>query len=1168
MPGMYIASTVSLVIFMALAWFITGFLHLSGTTEMLVRTLLMTLGFALYGWVAWGISRRKQKKEEARAAAQSGAAVPAGPPTGADIDYLVRQAETHLANAHLGKDAKLSALPIVFVLGEPGSAKTSAFVHSGIEPDLIAGQVLQDNAVIPTRPANFWLARRWVYLEAGGTLLNNQPEWLHLIKKTQPSSFKSALHKRSNAVRTAVVCVDSESFIRSGGDDSLTATARNLNARLGEISHTLGIQFPFYVLFTRLDRLSFFPEFFSTLTDDEVNQIFGVTLPVRNASQNGVYAEQEARRLTGSFNELFYRLCDKRPVYLGREHNETNLPKIYEFPREFRKLRNSLVRFLVELGRPSQVRANPMLRGFYFSGVRPITVNEGSPAVKSADSGAPRLRQAATVLFDADAIVPQQAMQERSARTRRVPQWLFLGHLFGNLLPSDRAIGASAVNARGELLRRILFMGGSALLGLWCLGMTISFFGNRSLESRVENAASQISRYETGGAGQQLPSVDSLHRLDTLRQSVQLLSLYRREGAPIGLRWGLYVGNTIYPSVRRLYFNRFYQLLFGATQTSLLEWMRKLPDQPGANDDYTYTYNTLKAYLITTSNPEKSTREFLTPVLMDRWAAGRDVDYERRELARNQFDFYADELPLGNPFSGDTEGETVEHARAYLARFNAIESVYQFMIAEANRQKPPVNFNKQFAGSAAYVVNSKDVPGAFTAEGWKFMQDAIHHVKRYFGGERWVLGERNYSNLDPDKVVPELQARYEKDFMGNWRAYLANSSVVPYASIPDAAHKLSQLSSNQSYLMALFCLATVNTINASDQAKSPFQPVHYVEPSGCMDRLSTEHNTGYLTALATLQSSMDRVAHSSVPDDATVAQTLTDATNALGVTRQIAQNFTIDRDANPGVHEMVQKLMEDPIRYAQGLLARLGPAQLNSQGRHFCEDFSGLAHKYPFQTSSHIDATLAEIDAFFRPNDGRLSTFYDQVLKNYVDKVGGRYVARSDSHVQVTAGFLSFLNRAQALSDALYRGGTQSPKLIYSMTALPAEGLQSVTLTLDGQVLHSSGKGGVTHEFTWPGTTQQAARLSGSLGGPELGFISYDGLWAAFRFFGDADRFQENGNTYTLEWVPRQGVSAQPIRLPNGRTLTLPFSLDLKGAPPIFKKGYLAGLQCVSQVAR
>jgi hypothetical protein len=42
----------------------------------------------------------------------------------------------------------------------------------------------------------------------------------------------------------------------------------------------------------------------------------------------------------------------------------------------------------------------------------------------------------------------------------------------------------------------------------------------------------------------------------------------------------------------------------------------------------------------------------------------------------------------------------------------------------------------------------------------------------------------------------------------------------------------------------------------------------------------------------------------------------------------IAQKFTIDRDGN--VHGMVQKLMEDPIKYAEALRAA---GQLNSAGK-------------------------------------------------------------------------------------------------------------------------------------------------------------------------------------------------------------------------------------------
>jgi type VI secretion system protein ImpL len=792
------------------------------------------------------------------------------------------------------------------------------------------------------------------------------------------------------------------------------------------------------------------------------------------------------------------------------------------------------------------------------------------PSARLSATPAPRPRRGATGFFDEEMLhdAPAGFPGGGAVRTRRTPQWLFLGHLFSDVILRDRtAMGASGQSMRAEQARRILAGFGAALLAVWSIGMTVSYFRNRGLESRVDVAARGIAQTESGGGGQELPSRDSLERLDTLRDTVELLSFYEREGPPLSLRWGLYVGGDMYPTARTLYFSRFKQLLFGSTQASLLEWLHKLPDKPGPDDAYKPTYDTLKAYLITTSHHEKSTRAFLSPLLFDRWAAGRQIDPDRAELARRQFDFYADELALANPFSSNNDGEAVEWARSYLAQFNAVESIYQFILAEATRQKPPINFNRQFKGSSAYVVNNHDVAGAFSADGWKFVEDAINNVRKFFGGEAWVLGEHAFANVDPVALGPQLRDRYHKDFMGNWRAYLAASEVVPYRSVGDAAQKLGQLSSNQSYLLGLLCLASVNVEAASQEVKDPFQPVQYVTPPTCTDRYIQDHNNAYASALVSLQSSMDRVAKSGtdVKDDV-VAQTESDATNAYKVTRQIAQNFRIDREGN--VQAMVQKLMEDPIRYAEAVLGRLGPAQLNTEGKRLCTEFAGLAHKYPFDTSSKTDATLEEVDNIFRPGDGRLAAFYESNLKNYVERRGSEYVRKGDSRVQVTDAFLRFLNRATALSDALYKNGSKSASLTYNMKALPAEGLRSLTLTLDGQVLKSSGGGGESKDFVWPGPSAHNANMSGNMGGPDLGLVtSPDGLWAAFRFFADADRFSPTGSGYTLQWVPRQGQAQQPMRI-GDKALTLPYLLDLKGAPPIFQKGYLSGFQCVSDVAK
>lgn len=1157
----YLTSTVFLLIYLGISWILVRALHLTGTAEMAARSVLMALGFGAYGMFLWYMSDRKRRKE----AAASGASTAAAPPSvDREIDDLFHQARKQFAASELGKTTQITNLATVFFLGESDAAKTSVFVHSGTEPDLLAGHVFQDDLIVSTRPANLWLADRSVFVEAGGSLLSDQNQWSRLIKRFQASRWRS-LFTRTKPARAAVVCVSVENLL--GGADGALSVARNLNARLSDVSHGLGVKLPVYVLFTKLDRLSFFSEFAGVLTDAEVNQVLGHTVSLAEVAQRGVYAEEQSRVLTAGFDQLFQSLAQLRPMYLNRENQQENLAGVYEFAREFHKLRNVLVRFLVDLGRPSQLRTQPVIRGFYFSGVRPVVLEESAFGARPARAATHASDPEATRMFNPDAgLMPDARATESVSKNRRVPQWLFLGRLFKELIPSDNESLAGGADVGSQRLRTTLLGAGIVCALVLATLWTVSWVGNRRLEAGALQAARAIASTEKGGAAQELPSLDSLERLETLRQSAALLSRYRQQGAPLHLRWGLYVGNAIYPSVRQVYFNRFRQLLFGASQASLLDTLRKLPQRPGPNDAYKPPYDSLKGYLMTTSFPDKSVRSFLSPLLLERWSAGRPVDAQRRALAQRQFDFYADELLLGNPFSRANEGETVEHSRFYLSQFNAAERIYQFILAEASKEKPSVNFNRQFSGSATYLVNSRDIAGAFSADGYVFVQDAIRHIKRFFGGEKWVLGDQAYAGLDPEKLTPELSARYEKEFLGDWRAYLAASQVVRYTSVADAVQKLGQLSGNQSYLLAMFCLATVNTVSASSEAvRTSFQPVHYLEPKGCPDKYVQPGNTAYLSALVSLQTALDRVAKSNPPDDTLVQQTLTEATNAYRVTRQVAQNFQIDKSGD--IPQVTQKLMEDPIRYAEAIVRGLGPVQLNSEGRHFCEGFSDLSRKYPFNTESKVDATLSDVDSFFKPGDGRLYTFIEQSLKNYVEKRGSQFYRRADSHVQITDAFLRFLNRAVLFSDALYKTGGTSARIPYSMRALPATPLQPVKLTLDGQTLQSPRQGGGSKDFVWQGSGDHGANLSANLGSGDFEFITKTGLWAAFRFFGDADSFEQTGATYKLKWVPRNGKADQPIRTA-GQTVELPFTLDLKGAPPVFQKGYLAGMRCVSEVAR
>ena len=134
-----------------------------------------------------------------------------------------------------------------------------------------------------------------------------------------------------------------------------------------------------------------------------------------------------------------------------------------------------MVQFLVELCRPSQLSTGPFLRGFYFTGVRPMVVQQELAAE------APRFAQGSQQGFDPGATRMFKAMLRGAGRgaaapmsrtiSKKVPQWLsVLSHLFGDVMLVDKtALGASGSSVKASLLRRILF-GTATVLGLPDLG--------------------------------------------------------------------------------------------------------------------------------------------------------------------------------------------------------------------------------------------------------------------------------------------------------------------------------------------------------------------------------------------------------------------------------------------------------------------------------------------------------------------------------------------------------------------------------------------------------------------------------------------------------------------------------------------------------------------------
>src|SRR5258708_31029945 len=156
------------------------------------------------------------------------------------------------------------------------------------------------------------------------------------------------------------------------------------------------------------------------------------------------------------------------------------------------------------------------------------------------------------------------------------------------------------------------------------------------------------------GTAVSLPSLSHMRAVYDWRQAIVQLKHFHQNSATLRYRFGLYQGQKLDAQARRIYFDRFRPMLLNPAQTSLIGYMRALPDAPAAQSDFssdTSAYNPLKAYLITTSNAEKSQTKFLTPVLLQYWTGTRETDAEQQQLVQKQMDFYGAELLHQPPYA-------------------------------------------------------------------------------------------------------------------------------------------------------------------------------------------------------------------------------------------------------------------------------------------------------------------------------------------------------------------------------------------------------------------------------------------------------------------------------------------------------------------------------------
>jgi len=688
---------------------------------------------------------------------------------------------------------------------------------------------------------------------------------------------------------------------------------------------------------------------------------------------------------------------------------------------------------------------------------------------------------------------------------------------------------------------------------------------NAGIEHRIASAAQALPSVDANSVS--MASLSDLHALEDLRQTILMLDEYQRNGAPWRFRFGLYQGEKLEAKARRIYFDRFRPTMLNPAQTNLVSFMRMLPDAPAAsaaNDSNSYNaaYNPLKAYLITTSHPEKSQSSFLTPVLLQYWKVTNRVEDEPQQLASKQFEFYGNELLHTPPYgiTPDPPDPAVGHARSYLSNFLASTRIYLAMLTDADKASQAIDFNRQYPGSATYVVDTHVVRGAFTHDGFAAMQEALKHPERYANGEPWVLGDVASKSLGSTGGTADWSSQYTQDFLKEWHEFLISAHLTGCGGLQEAPARLNFLAGPSSPLLELFFTVSHNTAVANPQIKSTFQPTQVLVDPNATDRLIGPGSQPYLTALLQLAGAVDLGAKSPniTTDAAAFAPISMQIVAATGAAQQTAQAF--NPDSLTHTDQTVLALLQAPIQCVSRFEPSPGAAG-NGAGLKICEAINPLLSKFPFAFSPNTagQASLQAVDGAFAPETGAVASTYNATLNKILIKSGAQYGPAPSAPGKVNPRFLIYFNRAEHVSSVLYPGAAKSASLSFNLRFIPGNGVSSAALLVDGQRVPA---GSSSQPSTWTGSSAQKASLI--YDGTEV--LPFQGTWSLFELVRTAQITRTAGG-FRLEYPidTATTVAGHKVNGSGNAVKTVTFELSGPGAEFLAGDGF-SGLGCVQPV--
>ena len=535
-----LASALGFLILIALIWFVGPFVGLE-TRDM---RLFLIVGVMVFWVLALLIGRVISDRagallEKVLRRQTDEAVIGASAEQRRDVAQLRKRllgAIDTLKTSHLGKTsgkAALYELPWYMIIGHPAAGKSSAILYSGL--DFPFGDKQAVPGVGGTRNCDWFFTTEGVLLDTAGrysTQREDRPEWLEFLKLLK--------RYRKKAPANGIIVAVSFPELVQHHSEQFTVYARQVRERINEIDDAFGIKVPIYLVFTKMDLLGGFAQFFEDMSEDERQSVWGATL----SHDQG--AEFDAVRVVGQQFDLLQRgLVQMGYDKLANNRGNVSRPALFAFPIEFNAMREALCKFVELLFQEDPYHSKPLLRGYYFTSA----LQEGNPQQAAG--------KRVSNVFD---LAPRMGDAVLSPASNS----FFLRTLFRDVIFPDRHLVTRQVKPVGGRLRLAGMVLGLVFLAVAAGGLSWSFIGNQKLVASANEELLVARKLAESG-----DLSDRLKGLQVLQLRLEQLYQYRQNGHPFKLGLGLYQGAQVEHTLRREYFAGVESLMLQPVKVSL-----------------------------------------------------------------------------------------------------------------------------------------------------------------------------------------------------------------------------------------------------------------------------------------------------------------------------------------------------------------------------------------------------------------------------------------------------------------------------------------------------------------------------------------------------------------------------------------------------------------------